>query len=205
MIDLERTLFLSPQHCIGCRACVVGCRECETHRGMAMIFIDFLDRASSFATNPTLCMHCQDPPAPCAQVCPTQAIFITADGVVQQAMKARCIGCLNCVYACPFGIPKYESAHNLQYKCNMCYDRVVEGLKPMCATVCPSGAIFFGTYEELVARQRGKPVNVHRFGNQTVRTRVYVVAPPEQEVLPVEIVPSYAEAMAGQRSEGEEL
>ena len=169
-----------------------------------MIFVDFLDRFNSFATNPSLCMHCQEPPAPCAQVCPTQAILITPDGVVQEALKERCIACLNCVNACPFGIPKYEPAHNLQYKCNMCYDRVVNGLKPMCATVCPSGAIFYGTYEEMVARQRGKPVNVHRFGKQTVHTRVYVVSPPELEIVPVELVPSFADALAEQSANEEE-
>jgi len=182
-----RTLFLSPQRCIGCRACVVGCRECESHRGLAMIFIDFLDREKSFATSPTLCMHCQEPPAPCAQVCPTQAILINSDGAVMEALKERCIGCLNCVYACPFGIPKYDEAENLQYKCNLCYDRVVDGKKPMCATVCPSGAIFYGTYQEFAARQRAEPVNVHRFGRQTVRTGVYVGAPPGTEILPVEL------------------
>lgn len=187
MIDRERTLFLSPQRCIGCRACVIACRECESHRGLAMIFIDFLDRATSFATSPTLCMHCQDPPAPCAQVCPTQAILITPDGVVQEALKERCIGCMNCVHACPFGVPKYEGAQNLQYKCNMCYDRVTEGLKPMCATVCPSGAIFFGTYQEVVTQRRVRPVNVHRFGRQLVQTRVYVAAPPGWDILPVEL------------------
>ncbi|MBI4321838.1 MAG: 4Fe-4S binding protein [Chloroflexi bacterium] len=160
-----------------------------------MVFVDFLDRRETTATLPTVCMHCQDPPAPCAQVCPTQAILITSDGVVQEANKERCIACENCLHACPFGVPKLDPVERQQYKCNMCYDRVVEGKKPMCATVCPSGAIFYGTHEELAARQRGKPVNVHQFGRQTVRTRVYVVAPPVLELLSVERLPDYEEAV----------
>ena len=196
MIDPARTMFLDPQHCIGCRSCVAACRECESHCGKSMIFIDFLDRSFSFATIPTLCIHCQDPPAPCAQVCPTQAILIGPDGVVHQALKERCIACENCVHACPFGVPKLAEEEMLQYKCNLCYDRVEVGKKPMCATVCPSGAIFFGTYQEFTARQRGRPVNLHRFGAQEVRTRVYVMAPPGVEVLPVDQLPDYKVALA---------
>lgn len=182
---MEETMFLDPQRCIGCRACVAACRECETHLGLAMVYIDFMARAQTAATAPTLCMHCEDPVAPCAQVCPTQAIMITPDGVVQQALKERCIACRNCAYACPFGIPKLDLVQRLQYKCNMCYDRVVAGKRPMCATVCPSGAISFGSHEELAARGRGKPVRDFAFGRQRVRTKVFVMMPPEEDVLAI--------------------
>jgi len=197
---MEYTLFLSPQRCIGCRACVAACRECDSHRGLAMVFIDFLDREQSFATHPTTCMHCEDPVAPCAQVCPTQAILIDGDGVVHQANKERCIACRNCVYACPFGVPKIEVVQQQQYKCNMCYDRVVEGQKPMCATVCPSEAITYSTYADVAASGRlGKPVNVFQFGTQTVRTAVYVMAPPDVSVVP--ILPLEGQRPSEERSE----
>jgi len=62
---------------------------------------------------------------------------------------------------------------HLQMKCDMCYDRSSEGLKPMCASVCPTGAISFGKYEQIVPLRRTKPVNVHVFGNQRVETKVY--------------------------------
>lgn len=180
---MNGTLFLDVQRCIGCRSCVAACRECESHLGMAMVFIDFLNRQASVATVPSVCMHCEDPVAPCAQVCPTQAIMITSDGVVQQALKERCIACRNCVYACPFGIPKVDLTQRLQYKCNMCYDRLVVGKRPMCATVCPSGAIAFGTIEEITGRRRGKPVREFAIGTQRVQTKVYVMLPPDAESL----------------------
>ena len=61
-----------------------------------MIMVDFIDRAFSVATQPTVCMHCESPLAPCAQVCPVLAILITPEGVVQQADASRCIACRNC-------------------------------------------------------------------------------------------------------------
>jgi Fe-S-cluster-containing dehydrogenase component len=65
-------------------------------------------------------------------------------------------------------------------KCDMCYDRTSEGLKPMCASVCPTGALSWGTYEEIVPTRRTKPVNTHVFGNQKVETKVYLMLPTDE-------------------------
>ena len=172
-----KTMFLDPSRCIGCRACEAACRECASHKGESMIMVDFLDRDWSMATQPTLCMHCEDPVAPCAQVCPALAILITPDGVVPQADTSRCIGCQNCVYACPFGVPKFDIEARLMKKCNLCYDRTSQGLKPWCAQVCPTQAIWYGDYEEFVNEREGNAVNITNFGTQQVRTKVYHVLP----------------------------
>src|SRR5438876_6608897 len=60
-IIMEETMFIDPQRCIGCRACVAACRECATHKGYPMIFVDYIDRAETTATMPTVCMHCNEP------------------------------------------------------------------------------------------------------------------------------------------------
>ena len=131
--------FLDPGRCIGCNACVQACAECDTHRGQSMMQLDFIDHARSPQTVPVICMHCDTPT--CAEVCPADAIKRTEDGVVHTARKPRCIACNNCVLACPFGVPKMNNAANLMMKCDLCYDRTSQGLKPMCASVCPSGAL----------------------------------------------------------------
>jgi Fe-S-cluster-containing dehydrogenase component len=174
---MEETMFIDPQRCIGCRACVAACRECATHKGYSMIFVDYIDRAETTATMPTVCMHCTEPT--CALVCPADAIKVSDDGVVMSALKPRCLDCRNCVNACPFGVPKYNTEIHLQMKCDMCYDRSSEGLKPMCASVCPTGAISFGKYEQIVPLRRTKPVHVHVFGNQKVETKVYLMLPAD--------------------------
>jgi len=180
-----KTLFVDPSRCIGCRACEAACRECETHKGESMIMVDFLDRSSGVATQPTVCMHCEDPVAPCAQVCPVMAILITPEGVVQQADPSRCIACQNCVYACPFGVPKIDLEAKLMKKCNLCYDRTSEGLQPWCAQVCPTDALWYGDYEGFSQQRRGHAVRETTFGEQAVRTRVFHVVPEGQERLEV--------------------
>ena len=80
--------------------------------------------------------------------------------------------------ACPFGVPKKMEEAELMMKCNMCYDRTSAGLKPMCATVCPSGALFYGTLEEIEAkRPNSTPVNKFIFGKQEVVTKVNIMMP----------------------------
>jgi Fe-S-cluster-containing dehydrogenase component len=168
-------LFIDPSRCIGCQACVHACSECDTHRGHSMIHLDYVDRSESPQTVPVVCMHCEIPA--CAQVCPADAIKKTPDGVVQSANQSRCIGCSNCVLACPFGVPEKIEALDLMMKCDMCYDRTSVGKRPMCATVCPSGAIAFRPREEIAEFRRETPTSDFQFGNERVRTKVNMMVP----------------------------
>ncbi len=170
---LGRMFVIDQSRCIGCEACVQACGECGTHRGQSLIHLEFVDRAASTQTAPMVCMHCEDPT--CAEVCPADAIKQNEDGVVQSALKPRCIGCSNCVIACPFGVPKYLALPDQMMKCDMCYDRTSVGLKPMCASVCPSEALWFGTPEAFEQTRTGELIHEFRFGNQVVPTKVATV------------------------------
>lgn len=179
----QRQFYIDPSRCIGCNACVAACGECETHAGISMIHLEQIERGDTVQTTPIICMHCEEPA--CAAVCPADAIKRTPDGVVQSSLKPRCIGCSNCVNACPFGVPKYLPQIDQMMKCDMCYDRTSVGLKPMCATVCPSGALFFGTPEEIADQRNATPINEFVFGGKTVKTKVSLMMPSGQTKLVV--------------------
>ncbi len=170
-----RELFIDANRCIGCKACEQACSECPGHGGESMIHIEYLTRAESVQTAPTVCMHCAEPA--CVSVCPADAIKIDAEGIVLSAMAERCIGCGNCALACPFGVPKIDVQQHLMRKCDLCYDRTSVGRTPMCATVCPSGALFYGTREEVEDQRRARPLNQFLFGDEAVRTRNHLMVP----------------------------
>src|SRR5256885_945382 len=191
--------FVDPSRCIGCQSCVQACQECDTHKGESMIHLEFVDRGRTTQTVPVVCMHCEQPT--CAEVCPADAIKRTGDGVVQSARKPRCIACGNCVVACPFGVPELYEDRQIMMKCDMCYDRTTVGKKPMCATVCPSQALFFGTREQILAlRPQSMPSNEFRFGGQTITTRVNVLVPRSPAAPPPVDVTAAMEASAPSRS-----
>ncbi len=154
--------------CQGCGACLLTCPEHAVR-----------PRHAPGDDGPLLvledrCTGCGE----CVEVCPVDAIEVDVLGIVHSAAEERCIACGNCVHACPFGVPKLDALELLQYKCDLCYDRTSAGLGPMCATVCPTEALFFGTEEELrAARPHARASTVFGFGGTTVHTGCAVVVP----------------------------
>ncbi len=192
----DKHFFLDPNRCIGCKACVQACAECDTHKGHSMIHLEYVDRSASVQTVPVVCMHCDTPT--CAEVCPADAIKRTADGVVQTARKPRCIACNNCVLACPFGVPKMLGQFELMMKCDMCYDRTSAGKQPMCTTVCPSRALHYGTMQEVEeSRPRSQPHNRFRFGLQEVQTKVQVMVPRDARTEYIDVTAAMGDGAAG--------
>ena len=164
---------------------MAACAECDSHRGVSMIHVDYIDRRQTVATVPMVCMHCVEPT--CALVCPADAIKQGEDGIVRSALKPRCIACSNCVLACPFGIPTVHVAPEVMMKCDMCYDRTSVGLRPMCATVCPSQALSYGPADAIARQRTSVATRDFRFGNEHVRTKVFMMAPVGEPVVTVDV------------------
>lgn len=92
-------------------------------------------------------MHCEDPG--CLKACPSPgAIVQYANGIVDFHQE-NCIGCGYCVTGCPFDVPRISKQDNRAYKCTLCSDRVAVGQEPACVKTCPTGAIMFGTKEDM--------------------------------------------------------
>ncbi len=90
---------------------------------------------------PKLCNHCKN--APCVQVCPVGATFISPDGVVL-IDQTYCVGCRYCIQACPYGARYLHPEKKVADKCTFCYHRIRKGLLPACVEVCPTQARVFG-------------------------------------------------------------
>jgi formate dehydrogenase iron-sulfur subunit len=168
--------------CIGCKACEVACKEwnevpSDGFRLTGFSYdntvglghstwrhVKFVER-SGLAARPAdagyrshalrwdfssdVCKHCEN--AGCLEACPTGSIVRTEFGGVF-IQPDVCNGCGYCVVACPFGVVDRRPGDGRAFKCTFCYDRQKAGLKPACATACPTESILFGEVEELRER-----------------------------------------------------
>ncbi len=154
--------------CIGCKACQVACSEWNDIRDEVGHNVGVYDnpadltakswtvmRFSEVEQNDKLewlirkdgCMHCADPG--CLKACPSEgAIIQYANGIVD-FQSEQCIGCGYCIAGCPFDVPRLNPEDNRVYKCTLCVDRVTVGREPACVKTCPTGAIHFGSKEDM--------------------------------------------------------
>ncbi len=154
--------------CIGCKSCMVACNEANhlppdtalsdglwqmpldlnaKTKNIIKLYTDPKDGRYAFVKRQ--CMHCLDPA--CASGCLLGALKKGDHGVVAYNPNL-CIGCRYCEMACPFNVPKFEWSSTAPkiVKCEFCKERLAEGKQPACCEVCPTGAVIFGKYTELL-------------------------------------------------------
>jgi len=136
----------NPALCIGCRTCEIACVLAHTDKKLGAPEIQnapFIPRLSVVKTSevsvPIQCRQCED--APCAESCPEKAIVQKDQAIF--VLAERCVGCKNCLMACPIGAvyltrvegnPEKKAA----YKCDLCADSP-DG--PECIKKCPTKAL----------------------------------------------------------------
>jgi molybdopterin-containing oxidoreductase family iron-sulfur binding subunit len=145
----------------GCNDCVGACNKENGLSGKTgatdsqwIRKIEIKDISSGRALSlPMMCQHCEHPP--CVDVCPTQASFKRADGIVL-VDRHRCIGCRYCMMACPYKArsfvheplenqnPDVPRGKGTVEACSLCVHRIDKGQIPACAEACQNKAILFG-------------------------------------------------------------
>jgi tetrathionate reductase subunit B len=111
---------------------------------------------ASFVTSS--CNHCANPA--CMAACPvsnpndpsnpSNAIFKRASDGVVLINETVCTGCKQCIVACPYGAPQFNSLTKKVEKCTLCVHRLYDSggatrtlLEPACVTTCVGNALRF--------------------------------------------------------------
>jgi Fe-S-cluster-containing dehydrogenase component/formate-dependent nitrite reductase membrane component NrfD len=177
---MQYGFVIDNRKCIGCHACTVACKaEHDVPVGVNRTWVKQVEKGVFPETRRLFsvlrCNHCSN--APCVTICPTQALFIREDGIVDFDNR-RCIGCKSCMQACPYDALYIDPETHTAAKCNYCAHRIDVGLEPACVNVCPEHAIISGDLDDpsseiarLVAREQ---VTARRTDKGTMPNLFYI-------------------------------
>ncbi len=179
----EVAKLIDVSKCIGCKACQVACMEWNDTRDAVGTNQGVLDNPPDLTENSWTvmryaevetgrglewlirkdgCMHCTDPG--CLKACPAPGAIVQYSNGIVDFQEEHCIGCGYCITGCPFNIPRLSKKDSKVYKCTLCSDRVAAGLEPACVKTCPTGAIVFGTKEDMKHHAAGRIADLRERG-----------------------------------------
>jgi formate dehydrogenase iron-sulfur subunit len=167
---MSKSFFVDTTLCTACRACQVACKQWHdlpadptVNRGsfqnpkdlsfttykVVRMSEKVIEGKMNWLFFPEQCRHCLEPP--CRDTAgEASAIFSdSATGAVIYTAKTKGLKVKEIVESCPYNIPRARKDGTMA-KCDMCLDRVQNGLLPACVKTCPTGAMSFGEREEIL-------------------------------------------------------
>jgi len=180
---MEVAKLIDVTKCIGCKACQVACMEWNDTRDAVGHNHGVYDNPTDLTADSWTvmryaevetgrglewlirkdgCMHCGEPG--CLRACPAPGAVVQYSNGIVDFHEENCIGCGYCIAGCPFNIPRLSQKDSKVYKCTLCSDRVAAGLEPACAKTCPTGAIVFGSKEEMIHHAGERIADLKRRG-----------------------------------------
>jgi anaerobic dimethyl sulfoxide reductase subunit B len=152
--------YFDQTRCIGCFTCGVACKDWHNVEPGPAIWRrvitteqgTFPDVRVTFLS--TACYHCANPA--CMAACPVEAISKREKDGIVVVDREKCRGkddCGSCREACPYEAPQFGAEENVKMqKCDLCFDRLNEGQKPVCVAACRTRALDAGPLDELEAK-----------------------------------------------------
>ena len=166
-----KSFFIDTTLCMACRGCQVACKQWHdlpaektvnrgTYQNPAdLSFVTYklvrfeevvVEGKLKWLFFPDQCRHCLEPPCQMTADDPKAIFTDAATGAVLYTANTKNMDAKAVVDSCPYDIPR-PSKDGTVAKCDMCIDRVENGLLPACVKTCPTGAMNFGDRKEILA------------------------------------------------------
>jgi formate dehydrogenase iron-sulfur subunit len=164
VIEMSKSFLIDTTLCTACRGCQVACKqwhdlpaEKTVNRGtyqnppdlsfdtykLVRMREEVIGGKLRWLFFPDQCRHCIEPPCQDTAGEPSAIFTEGATGAVIYTANTRSLDAAEIRESCPYDIPR-KAADGTIAKCDMCSDRVENGLLPACVKVCPTGAMNFG-------------------------------------------------------------
>jgi tetrathionate reductase subunit B len=191
----QLAMVIDSSKCWDCKGCQASCKQAnkvpagQWRNWIVSRDLDFgADRREPQLFQPGNCMHCDRPI--CVSACPTGATYkAESDGTVR-IDRNLCIGCGQCIPACPYGARFRHAELKVADKCDFCAERRAAGLEPACVSTCPTKAREFGDLAdpESPVAELVRENEVTRVVNPKSNTKpnIYYLGDPGQTTWPVE-------------------
>ncbi|MCM1148735.1 MAG: 4Fe-4S binding protein [Butyricicoccus sp.] len=158
-------ILFDPSKCCSCGACMMACMDQNDINLSAgekpfRWVREFEDRGKGIGDCTYMsisCRHCAD--APCVTGCPVGCLKKDPATGMTVYDRSKCIGCHSCSMACPFGIPGFSAADGKMIKCDGCYVRIENGMKPACVRACAFEALTCLSEEEFARLERERSID----------------------------------------------
>lgn len=133
---MKSRFIVTPVLCTGCRTCELACSFTHAKAGkVGRSRIYPLPGGYKDLYVPVVCLQCEDPA--CVKSCLVDAIAFNETTGAYEINSEKCVRCMACVAACPFGCSLFDQPQNLVIKCDLC------GGDPICAHFCPTKALVY--------------------------------------------------------------
>jgi formate dehydrogenase iron-sulfur subunit len=167
---MSKSFFIDTTLCTACRGCQVACKEWHdlpadetvnrgSYQNPADLSFDtyklvrmedkVIDGQVRWLFFPDQCRHCIEPPCQETAGDPSAIYTDPATGAVIYTAFTKNLDADEIIESCPYNIPR-KGPDGILAKCDMCLDRVHNGLLPACVKTCPTGAMNFGDRKEMV-------------------------------------------------------
>ncbi|MBL0714189.1 MAG: formate dehydrogenase [Desulfosarcina sp.] len=171
---MSKSFLIDTTRCTACRGCQVACKQWhglpaektknigsyqnppdlsfDTYK-LVRMKEEIVEGRLRWLFFPDQCRHCIEPPCRDVAGDPMAIFSDPATGAVLYTAATKELDAEEITASCPYNIPRASSGGVLA-KCDMCIDRVQNGLDPACVKACPTGAMAFGERDEIMEKAK---------------------------------------------------